>query len=94
MRNTIMDKYLTIRNFWFKKHFLRYNNFLFLSHILPRVELSNCLIPHILDFDEMGGLPKLIFQKQLRALDVEIDDPGVLVDLDTWKDYEQALKKN
>jgi hypothetical protein len=34
----------------------------------------------------------MMHMEYIAALDFEIDDPGVLVDLDTWKDHEKALK--
>jgi CTP:molybdopterin cytidylyltransferase MocA len=56
--------------------------------------ISASVIPHILNFHEPGGLRNLCIRRQLKSQDLEIDDPGVLEDLDTWHDYERALKNH
>ena len=54
--------------------------------------LSAALIPEILDFQGEGGLRALLSRYKGRTTDVVVDDPGILLDLDTREDYEKALR--
>jgi molybdenum cofactor cytidylyltransferase len=54
--------------------------------------ISTALIPAIVDFERPGGLRALLAQYTTRTADVAVDDPGILLDLDTRDDYEAALK--
>ncbi len=49
--------------------------------------ISAELIPVILAFDEPGGLRALLAGYEGRCVDMECDDPGILIDLDTPEDY-------
>jgi molybdenum cofactor cytidylyltransferase len=49
--------------------------------------ISAELIPAILAFDEPGGLRALLAGYEGRCVDMECDDPGTLIDLDTPEDY-------
>jgi CTP:molybdopterin cytidylyltransferase MocA len=55
------------------------------------VLISAAGIPSIESYDGPGGLRGLIQRGVLRALDLEVDDPGILVDLDTPGDLKAAL---
>ena len=52
--------------------------------------ISASMIPHIQTFKEPGGIKSLIFQKKLQTRDLECDDPGILMDLNSINDYENA----
>jgi CTP:molybdopterin cytidylyltransferase MocA len=54
--------------------------------------IAATLIPAILDFDGAGGLRALLARYRDRTADVAVEDPGILMDLDTREDYEVALK--
>ncbi|MCE5282260.1 MAG: nucleotidyltransferase family protein [Deltaproteobacteria bacterium] len=54
--------------------------------------IAATLIPAILDFDGAGGLRALLARYRDRTADVAVEDPGILMDLDTREDYEAALK--
>ncbi|MDZ4183959.1 MAG: nucleotidyltransferase family protein [Desulfuromonadales bacterium] len=54
--------------------------------------ISTALIPAILDFRGPGGLRALLTCYGDRTVDVAVDDPGILLDLDNREDYERALK--
>lgn len=54
--------------------------------------ISAALIPAIRDFDGTGGLRALLACHGDRTAEVAVDDPGILLDLDTREDYEAALK--
>ena len=49
--------------------------------------ISAELIPAILAFDQPGGLRALLAGYEGRCVDIECDDPGILIDLDTPEDY-------
>lgn len=55
--------------------------------------LSAVLIPDILAFDEPGGMRALLSRYSEDALNVDCGDPGILVDLDTPKDYEKISRQ-
>ncbi len=50
--------------------------------------LSTALIPAILAYDGVGGLRTLLTVFEKWSLNVDVDDPGVLVDLDTPADFD------
>ena len=52
--------------------------------------ISVSVIPNIRNFNEPGGMKSLIDQKNLIARDLECNDPGILMDLDSINDYENA----
>lgn len=52
--------------------------------------IATALIPSILAFAEAGGLRELLSRRAATSLDVDCDDPGILIDLDTPEDYERA----
>jgi len=54
--------------------------------------IAAALIPAILDFDGTGGLRALLPRYRDRTVDVAVEDPGILMDLDTREDYEEAFK--
>ncbi len=54
--------------------------------------ISSALIPSILDYAEPGGLRSFLSRCQTRTADVAVEDPGILLDLDTYGDYEAVLK--
>ena len=49
--------------------------------------ISAALIPAILAFEDPGGLRALLAAYHERCADVDCDDPGILIDLDTPEDY-------
>ena len=53
--------------------------------------LSSSLLPLIVSFEDAGGLRGMISKFGVRTQDWECRDPGILQDLDTWKDYQKAL---
>ena len=54
--------------------------------------ISSSLIPAILDFPGPGGLRALLARYRERTMEVAVEDPGILIDMDTFGDYEAALK--
>jgi molybdenum cofactor cytidylyltransferase len=53
--------------------------------------ISSSLIPAILDFADCGGLRALLSRYRERTVDVAVEDPGILIDMDTCGDYAVAL---
>lgn len=51
--------------------------------------ISAELIPEILAFQEPGGLRALLSRHAERCVDIDCDDPGILIDLDTPEDYQK-----
>lgn len=49
--------------------------------------ISGMLMPEILAFDEPGGVKRLLARYENRSCQVDVDDPGILIDLDTPEDY-------
>lgn len=49
------------------------------------------MIPSILDFKHPGGLRTLLSETDIRTHDLECEDPGILIDLNTRQDYENAM---
>jgi CTP:molybdopterin cytidylyltransferase MocA len=56
--------------------------------------IAAALIPSILAFAEPGGLRELLSRREASSLNVDCDDPGILIDLDTPEDYERAKGKS
>lgn len=54
--------------------------------------IASALIPAIEEFDGMGGLRALLTRWGGRTVDVAVEDPGILLDVDTRDDYEVAQK--
>jgi CTP:molybdopterin cytidylyltransferase MocA len=54
--------------------------------------IATALIPAIGEFDGMGGLRTLLARYRGRTADVAVEDPGILLDVDTRDDYEGARK--
>jgi CTP:molybdopterin cytidylyltransferase MocA len=52
--------------------------------------ISAALIRPILTFAEPGGLRVLLARYRHRSADVACDDPGILIDLDTPEDLQNA----
>lgn len=61
------------------------------SHGHPPL-ISSALIPAILNFSGPGGLRALLAHYGYSILDVAVEDPGILVDLDTPEDYLMVQK--
>jgi CTP:molybdopterin cytidylyltransferase MocA len=53
--------------------------------------IAASLIPAILGEAPAGGLRELLARHAAEAHDVDCDDPGVLVDIDTPEEYERSL---
>ncbi len=49
--------------------------------------ISTVLRDRIIDWDGPGGLRGVLERRQDRALNLEVDDPGILMDMDTRDDY-------
>jgi molybdenum cofactor cytidylyltransferase len=56
--------------------------------------IAATLIPSILAYKEAGGLRALLARYQETSLDVERDDPGILLDLDSPEDYKRAKSRH
>jgi molybdenum cofactor cytidylyltransferase len=54
--------------------------------------IAATLIPHILTYAGPGGLRALLSRHTEHSLDVECDDPGVLMDMNTPENYEKIKK--
>ena len=54
--------------------------------------ISSALILPIMDFKGHGGLRMFLSRYKERTIDVDCDDPGILMDIDTPEDYEKVLK--
>ena len=55
--------------------------------------ISAACIPAILSEYPPGGLRSLLAQYEGDALNMECDDPGVLMDIDSPEDYEKILTR-
>ena len=49
-------------------------------------------INKVITWNQPGGMRALLDQYEHDAIDVEVDDPGILLDMDTLEDYDQMLK--
>lgn len=54
--------------------------------------IARCCIPGILAETPPGGLRQLLARHAEEARDVEVADPGILVDLDTPDQYQESLR--
>jgi len=54
--------------------------------------ISSELIPAICDFGGQGGLRTLLARYRNLTREIEVNDPGILLDLNTREDYESALR--
>ncbi len=54
--------------------------------------ISLALSGPILEFAEAGGMRALLARYAEKSRDVQCNDPGILLDIDTPEDYEKALK--
>lgn len=61
------------------------------SHGHPPL-ISSELIPAVMSFSEPGGLRAFLASYGGRIVDVAVEDPGILKDLDTCEDYMAVLK--
>ena len=55
--------------------------------------ISASFIPFIHDFNRPGGLRALLAEHESDTYDVECDDEGILINMNTMEDYTAALKK-
>ncbi len=55
--------------------------------------LSTVLISEIMDYHGQGGLRKLLDRHESEALDLAVEDEGILLDMDTREDYRYCLEK-
>jgi len=53
--------------------------------------ISASLITAILDFNGAGGLRAFFARAENLIIDIECDDPGIFIDVDTPEDYRKAL---
>lgn len=51
------------------------------------------LVPLLLDFDEAGGLRRFLSRHEEVTLNVDCDDPGIFIDLDSQEDYRDAGRR-
>lgn len=49
-------------------------------------------VTEVIDWNKPGGMRALLEQYEEDALEVEVDDPGVLLDMDTPEDYRKMLE--
>ncbi|TGE34428.1 DVU_1551 family NTP transferase [Desulfosporosinus sp. Sb-LF] len=49
-------------------------------------------VNNVITWNKPGGMRALLEQYEHDAIDVEVDDPGILLDMDTPEDYHQMLK--
>lgn len=57
------------------------------------VVLGGELIPFVRGYDGPGGLRKAVKQSGYPVRDVLVDDPNILVDNDTWSDFQRTLAR-
>lgn len=55
--------------------------------------LSCRVIREILDYGGQGGLRELLGKYEEEALELPVEDEGILLDMDTWEDYLKCLAK-
>ena len=53
--------------------------------------ISSTLLPEILGFSQAGGLRVFLAQYESQACEVDCDDEGILLDMDTEEDYKRIL---
>lgn len=49
-------------------------------------------VNNVINWNEPGGMRALLEQYEHDSLDVQVEDPGVLLDMDTPEDYQQMLR--
>lgn len=54
--------------------------------------ISSRYVNDVLSWDKPGGMRAILEQYENNALDLEVDDGGILLDMDTPDDYQQMLK--
>lgn len=54
--------------------------------------ISSRYVNEVLAWNQPGGMRALLEQHEQDALDVEVVDPGILLDMDTQEDYDKMLK--
>jgi len=54
--------------------------------------ISSRYVNKVMSWDKPGGMRALLEQYEHDAINVEVDDPGILLDMDTPEDYRQMLK--
>lgn len=54
--------------------------------------ICSSLFPAIETFDEPGGMRALLSRYRNDAINVNVDDPGIHIDIDTPEDYERILR--
>lgn len=54
--------------------------------------ISNHYVKKVLDWNKPGGMRALLEQYEHDVIEVEVVDPGILLDMDTPEDYHQMLK--
>lgn len=54
--------------------------------------ISSRYVNKVMTWNEPGGMRALLDQNEHDAIDVKVDDPGILLDMDTPEDYQQMLK--
>lgn len=55
--------------------------------------IARTVFKNILDFDGEGGLKRLLNHSEIHANHMEIEDEGILLDLDTYEDYLTHVKR-
>jgi len=54
--------------------------------------ISNHYVKKVLNWNNPGGMRALLEQYEYDVIEVEVVDPGILLDMDTQEDYHQMLK--
>lgn len=54
--------------------------------------INTCYVPEILHWQEDGGLRALLNRHENKAVDVPVEDPGILLDMDIPQDYLKLCK--
>ena len=54
--------------------------------------ISNHYVKKVLSWDNSGGMRTLLEQYEYDVIEIEVVDPGILLDMDTPEDYHQMLK--
>jgi molybdenum cofactor cytidylyltransferase len=54
--------------------------------------ISTELIDDILSYEEPGGLRRILVKYEAEAMDLELEDESIFIDIDTKADYEEVIK--
>jgi molybdenum cofactor cytidylyltransferase len=54
--------------------------------------ISTELIDDILSYEEPGGLRRILVKYEAEAMDLELEDESIFIDIDTKADYEEIIK--